>query len=50
MWNRWLKKLWKDRLKGLGGDLTKQEADRMLEWTARLEPVFSGGGRLGLPR
>lgn len=41
IWSRWLKQLWEDRIKGRPIELTSKEADRIVECTAKLVPMFS---------
>ena len=40
-WQRWLKKYWEGRLKGIPAELSQVEIAQMLRWPAHLPAVFS---------
>lgn len=41
VWERWMKKYWLDRTKGVPVPLTGSDAGAMASWVLHLEPVFS---------
>ncbi|HWR84277.1 MAG TPA: SIR2 family protein [Candidatus Deferrimicrobium sp.] len=41
VWSNWLKRFWSDRADGVPVPLSVEEADRLIEWTPWLKPVFA---------